>query len=299
MPGAQTRSQRLCSLVLLLLGSQTVPSFADGCDGTTEQPHQIGTNYNFVTNAKVEPIAGSAYERYVSCVFNPDSNNDIYINWFIPGPYYTWVLANHSESWPRRQVIGHSSVIEGCIEYGNLGERTVAEYIGSDGDAADENKEDEKKCVAEAKGLSSGEKKQTLNNPIELFKDGFIVYFPSNPAKAHDTMLKMAGNLEVLKKDDKTYESVMEYSLSTAEGRPDGSTKGIKLRPQFTGAAEMVLPYFEKTYPDDIELSNNKEVAFMVSGGSEWRLSSGKYEILDSDNKKLAAIRIPLFVSAP
>ena len=307
MAVAQTRPQLLCLLVLLLLGSQTVPSFAEGCDGTTEQTHEIGTNYKFLTNAKVEPIPGSAYERYVSCVFNPDLNNDILITWFIPGPYETWVLANHSEPWPRRQPIGPSSVLVGCIEYGNLGERTVAEYTGSDGDAADENKEDEKNCVVKAKGQSageqkptpSGEKKQGLNNPIESFKDDFSVYFPSNPSKPHDTMLKMAGNLGVVKKDDTTYLSLMEYSLSPAEGRPDGSTKGIKLRPQFTGAAEMVLPYFKKFYPEDIQLSDNKEVAFTVSGGSEWRLSFGTYEILDSDNKKLAAIRIPLFVSPP
>jgi hypothetical protein len=315
MAAAQTRPQLLCSLVLLLLGSQTVPSFADGCDGTTEQTHEIGTNYKFVTNAKVEPITGSAYSRYVSCVFNPDLNNDILITWFIPGPYETWVLANHSEPWPRRQPIGPSSVLVGCIEYGNLGERTVAEYTGSDGDAADENKEDEKNCVIKAKGQSAGEnkptsagekkpaaaageKKQGSNNPIESFKDDFSVYFPSNPSKPHDTMLKMAGNLGIVKKDDTNYLSVMEYTLSQAEGRPDGSTKGIKLRPQFTGAAEMVLPYFKKFHPEeDIQLSDNKEVVFAVSGGSEWRLSSGTYEILDSDNKKLAAIRIPLFVS--
>jgi hypothetical protein len=308
MAATQKRPQLPCSilvtsLALVLLGSQTVPSFADGCDGTTEQPHEVGTNYKFLTNAKVEPIPGSAYDRYVSCVFNPDLSNDIHITWFIPGPYDTWVLANHSQPWPRRQPIGPSSVLVGCIEYGNLGETTAAEYVGSDADAADENKEDERKCVIEAKGQSAGEKKQGkehgLNNPLESFKDGFSVYFPSNPSKAHDTMLRMAGNLAVVKKDDKTYLSLMEYSLSRAEGRPDGSTKGIKLRPQFTGAAEMVLPYFKNHYPEDVQLSDNKEVAFTVSGGSEWRLSSGMYQILDSDNKQLAAIRIPLFVSAP
>jgi hypothetical protein len=276
-------------------------SWAAGCTGDVEQVHNVGNNFVFQTNSSVTPVPGSAYSIYESCVFNPDPKNDIHVNWFVPGPYNTWVLATKNETWSRRQPNGVSEPIDGCIEYGNLGERTVAQYMGGIADISAEQSPQEKTCITEAKGRSNPNRKAEGSNPLEFFADAFDIFFPSDPARAHDTMLHVEGKIAVDKLGDekKGYESVVLFWVSRAEGRTEGVTSGIKIVPLFEGKTEELLKYFYKENPKPIYINESKSISFGVFGYSNWLLSTGQYNFVDRDNRVLASMRVPLFVPMP
>ena len=266
-------------------------------DGPVAQNHQIGTNYLFSTNAKVYPTDGSGYSKYESCVYNPDKTNDLQVSWFVPGPRETWVLEGQTELSSRHQPDGASVPMEGCFQYGNLGETTLAEYMGSAGDAKAEKSDSEKACIQKAKGQKNAEEESGMqSNPLSSFADEFVVYFPSNPDNARNSMLKLVGSVGIEKTDEKFYLSTVNFNLSKVEGRPDGSVAGINIRPLFSGDAESLLKFYFKKNPSLLPIEKAKSIQFAVFGSGTWKLTSGRYEFLDASNKRLGSIEIPLFV---
>jgi hypothetical protein len=283
------------AFLLPLLFSQ-LPALATDCEGTVEQKHTVQPNFVFFTNSQVFPKDGSGYTKYETCVYNPDPVNDIHVTWFVPGPYDSWVPKTSSTLWPRRQPDGDASPMDGCIRYGNLGEATVAQYFGSVEDQKAESAPFEKDCILKAKGQAAVESPAASTVKLATFTDAFRTYFPSDPLNAHNTMLQLDGTIGIKKISEKEYDTVLTYALSRAEGRLEGSVDGIKIRPHFTGDAEVLLNFYSKLYPPESPIEKYSTIQFPVFGTDNWRLSSGTYEFLDKDDRRLGIVKVPLFI---
>ena len=112
--------------VVLLAGLSA--SQAADCKGDTRQEHHVG-NFNFVTSSWVEDVG--TMRRYVSCVGNLDANSDLLVTWYIAGPFKSYVPSEESAETPRMRADTNTRPVAGCIQYGNAGERTPAEFLGS------------------------------------------------------------------------------------------------------------------------------------------------------------------------
>lgn len=281
----------------------TNPSLArsNSCLGSVKQPHPdpFG-NFNFETNSLYAPARklpgvtnpGSYKFGFVSCVSNPDPKRPLYVNWLIPGPT-GWVQPKSKlNSVPELTNESKPLQLDGCLEYGNRGGTTRARFLGTKDDRSKAKREHRRGCrnaVANAP-----------DSAVEKFEDIILKitnYFPSDTKHAADTMLKLTGVIGIKHAGTDGYTSFMEYKIRPY-GKSDGSVRDISIRPDFRGAMEQLLPIFRKENgATRLKLATEGHVAFTAKRPKMATLAYSSYEILDRNNRTVAAVGFPVFVS--
>ena len=189
--------------ILYLLGNAiALPTSAraDECANSHYTPHHKGA-HKFATSSAVEND-GQTPAQHWTCVrnLNKNSDHDVKITWYIPGPYMTWIPGGVQVDTPRRPLDDKQMSIRGCLRYGNLRDFVRAEFVGS---------EEEANRVKEEEGGESAEcgiRRQFHERPASKivrgvpaidWLDSFRIFFPSDLTNASDTMLRLDASLSV------------------------------------------------------------------------------------------------------
>ncbi|MER9574917.1 hypothetical protein NKI78_04590 [Mesorhizobium sp. M0400] len=276
----------------LLVGSLIAfasPSNAADCPtGDTRHEHHVG-NFNFVTNSWVEEVG--KLRRYVSCVGNFDRDTDLLVTWHVAGPKGTYVPSDDVATEPRMSNDLNPRVVNGCIKYGNLGDYTDAQFMGSTADEA-ENAQDNP--CAEA-NIFGGHELAKPGIPEDGYSDQVRVFFPSNPDKPRETMLEINGMIGIAAKDG-AFESYFTYSAHKYKDRPDGDPDNIRVRPRFVTAPESYYKAFFENNKELIPLGYKGNIVFKVSEATSSLVPvTAYYEFISPDDRVLGSIPMPMF----
>jgi hypothetical protein len=271
-----------------MLAFAPMANAADCPNGDTRQVHNVG-NFHFVTNSWVEHQGN--LRRYVSCVGNLDQNTDLLVTWFVAGPSGTYVPSDQVSMTPRMSNDLDPRPVNGCIKYGNLGDRTPAQFMGSKADEDANTKgnycqtgsEDAKQSVAE-NGI-----------PADGWRDQVRVFFPSNPENPHDTMLEVTGVIGIEPKGD-SFESFFSYQANQYKGRTEGNPEGISVRPVFPYAGDFFIKAFSENNNPFKAMGREGDIRWMVKDPKpSWAPVPAYYEFVDRENRVLGSIPMPLF----
>ncbi len=299
-------------VVLVTVGAFVVPeqaSRAQQCEGPTFQYH--GTKpLPFDTNSHLEygnsSSAGciskssksqrSDLWRVDRCVYNPDDKVDFHFSWFVPD-WESYVPPHCALEYPHfldaenPKVKPKVDLITSCIEYGNAGQVTTAQYLGDEHEKDAAAKEDESKCRSPSAPTSSSDPDlRTIDFDIELF-------FPSDSSKAEETMLAMEGHYTLVTKGDEAYFSQFSYKLVPAREKSKGDPEAITMKTQLSGKAEPLSKFrTTQNIADGVRLTSGGEVPLLgVPGKAPWQLVQGTLDFLDGFGKRVARAQIPLF----
>jgi hypothetical protein len=277
------------AFAIVMISFLSVASHASDCTrGSTRQEHRVG-NFNFVTNSFVEE-AGKLM-RYVSCVGNFDSGTDLLVNWYIAGPFNTYVPSDDVAYGPRMSDDLVPIPINGCIKYGNLGDHTPAQFMGTAAEQAENGKGSP--CVV---AQSTGDvKKAEPGVPEGGYEDVVRVFFPSNRERPRETMLVVDGKIGLSPTGD-GYVSYFSYTAQPYKDRPDGNPEQVRVRPAFPFAQDIFLKAFYNSNSEAVPLQKEGKISFIVaSAGKDWIPVPAFYEFIDESGELLGAIRVPVF----
>ncbi|MER9629600.1 hypothetical protein [Mesorhizobium sp. M0296] len=265
------------------------PSNAADCPtGDTRKEHHVG-NFNFVTNSWVEEVG--KLRRYVSCVGNFDRDTDLLVTWHVAGPKGTYVPSDDVATEPRISNDLNPRAVNGCIKYGNLGDFTDAQFMGSAADE-DENAKDNPCNIA---NTLRGHELAKPGIPKEGYRDQVRVFFPSNPDKPRETMLEINGVIGIAAVDG-MFESFFTYSAQKYKGRPDGNPDDIRVRPRFVTAPESYYKAFFETNEEATPLGSKGDIVFKISGATSSLVPvTAYYEFISPDNRVVGSIPMPMF----
>ncbi|MER9663337.1 hypothetical protein [Mesorhizobium sp. M0134] len=292
----KSRSRMLPMLAASLVVG-VVSAEAKTCDeGDTRQEHHVG-NFNFVTSSWVEKKG--KLRRYISCVKNLDPNSDLLVTWFIAGPFQTYVPATVELPTPRLRDDISPRPVRGCIQYGNLGERTPAEFMGTADDEERNGKEGN--C---APATQVGNEPQGTDLPPDGWQDDVRVFFPSDPDDPHDTMLEVTGKIGIAPIPGGVtgggFQSFFAYSAKQYEGRKLGKVEDVTVTPVFPIKSDFFAAAFFKENKEATGLSRDGSISFDVLApfSNAWRPAPAFYEFRDKHGRVLGAIPMPLFQSS-
>ncbi|WP_296746978.1 hypothetical protein [Mesorhizobium sp.] len=261
-------------------------------DGDAPQPHHVG-NFNFLTSSWVETVDNM--RRYVSCVSNLDPNSDLMVTWYIAGPFHSYVPATEEAKTPRMSDDVNPRPIDGCIEYGQSGERTPAQFMGTARDEERNDKDDFCKQGGMAKQASSGDGQL----PAKGWADEVRLFFPSDPDNPHDTMLEVVGKIGISTEGASQFKTFFSYSAKQYKGRPKGNIDDVKVVPRFPDQEEFFASAFYAANKDSVPLSADGAVDWTVRGNfGRWEPVPAYYEFRDRKGRLLSAIPMPLFGEA-
>ena len=295
---------RVITLLALLLGILTASSgSAETCAGLVQQEHRIG-NFHFQTNALVRPHPHqSSIMQQITCVSNL-SKSDLWIDWFIPGPK-SWILPARSVSSHRVSLSQKWKPLNGCIEYGNVGQTTQAQFMGTAEDETLAEKERQSGCKSRISASVPAEKVSLgafdkLFMPVELF-------FPSDLAKSFDTMLQLTGAVGTLLTSNQSIEYYFEYRLNQVEGRPAGNPQDVKVRFRPPRHAEALEKFFLITsQPKPSARDASKYVieasvpapigASPAASSTNFEVTLGAYEFFERNGKLVATAEFPIIL---
>ncbi|TPL97434.1 hypothetical protein [Mesorhizobium sp. B2-3-10] len=103
-------------------------SFADErCPGKTPQDFKKGA-YDFSTNSSVDK--NGQIIKYSVCVVNNSHDGWLRISWFIPLLADRWVRPGDVVNQVRYSADRADRPVLGCIKYGNLEDKVVAQFLG-------------------------------------------------------------------------------------------------------------------------------------------------------------------------
>jgi hypothetical protein len=102
---------------------------------------------------------------------------------------------------------------------------------------------------------------------------------------------------------DRSYVSVVTYSVSRVDGRPDGDPSAVRLQPEFRGAAERLYSSFNRAYPEGFANlgkardggSAEGEFHFQVDSKTNWDFAPAVFAFVDRDKRVLGEVEIPAF----
>lgn len=262
---------------------------AADCQGDTRQEHHIG-NFDFVTSSWVEP-AGERM-RYVSCVANLDEGSDLLVHWFIPGPYRSYVPSSRAVPTPRLRDDVNPRPVTGCLQFGQLGEMTKAEFLGTGEDEEENGDGDCKRQAAENWILNAAAL------PDKGYADDIVVYFPSDSKDPRNTMLELRGKIGIMPKGS-TYQSFFHYQVNRLAGREKGNISDVRVEPFFPGKAEFAYSFYKESIGDFSKLLKPADnITFNVIGefSDQWRVVEAYYKFIDRNNEVVAFVSLPLLL---
>ena len=186
-------------------------------------------SYSFETNHSYTP--GQPLNIYRTCIRNLSKDGDLFINWYIPGPRKVYVLPGELQVFPRRSLDPDARPLNGCLEYGNSGDLTVAEFLGDKDDEARSNSEKESKCK-EYVGLDIRKVDLKIEVPVESstlqWSDKVGINIPSDPLEPRDSMLRLEAEYGVSYNTEKSaHEAYFYYSANRIEGREKGDPNAV------------------------------------------------------------------------
>lgn len=284
------RSLVLVGALISIDGSSAMA--AADCAGETRQEHHIG-NFDFVTSSWVEPVGERM--RYVSCVANLDEGSDLLVHWFIPGPYKSYVPSSKAVSTPRLRDDVEPRPVTGCLQFGQLGELTNADFLGTKDDQEKNGNGDCERQVAE----KIFTKAAAL--PDNDYADELVAYFPSDAEDPYNTMLHLRGKIGIVT-DGSMYRNFFEYQVGPLEGREKGKVSDVRVEPFFPGSAEIAYAFYKDAGTDFSKVLNpSGYIAFDVVGKSldHWKAVEAYYQFLDKNNNIVAVVPMPLLLEMP
>jgi hypothetical protein len=184
---------------------------AQQCEGQTPEHHSLQPPFDtnshleygdhsyagcFSKNSKMQK--GGEFWRIDRCVYNPDTKYDLKISWLVPEwegyvppqcavEYPHYLNADDPKTKPK------TNLIKSCIEYGNAGRMTTAQYIGDEQEKEAASHEDQSNCrlpVARVSGAGADPDPRSIDFDIELF-------FLSDASRAQQTMLAMEAHYKL------------------------------------------------------------------------------------------------------
>ncbi len=275
--------------LLTLVSLQRADAQSGRCPGQNPEPHAYGS-WTFRTTSRIEPLAAGRYHfGVISCADQDDARNHLYVRWLIPGPHGWIPPGGMLESTARLREDDKAPQLRGCLFYGNRPDVDSAAFLGRDGDEKQAEFERERGCAAAAAAMAD------KPGPIERLIQKVRNFFPSDKAKAEATMLQLNGEVDVEPIGSGGYRSVFRYQIRRTAGS-EGSPADVTLRPSFRGAAEALLPAFNKAYPDGVRFGPEGSVSFDVEGVRSGELQYATYAFYDRERRLVAGIDVPVFV---
>jgi hypothetical protein len=264
--------------------------WAAPCTGQTPQHHPTDP-FAFDTNSHVE------YKPRLHldvCIHNPDPKYYLRFAWFVPdwagfAPPANGIEGRHFPADPKAAPV----VLNSCIEYGNAGSLTTADFLGDADEKQAADLEDKSACKPPAPV------KTASVSDLEPIDYAFHLFFPSENGNAEATMLAFDAKY-VLKPEGSGYSSTVDYRLSRAPDRPEGDPKAIVMRPLLTGAAEGLTKFlYSQNSSGTIHLGEEgNPVLFQVKEGRGWKFAHATLQFLDRSGVQVARAEIPVFVPA-
>jgi hypothetical protein len=289
-------------------------SYAQNCEGPTFQhhstaPQEFDTNshleqgdYEYTTciTARSQKRKGE-YWRIDRCVHNPDPKFPLHFSWFVP-EWEAWVPPNcvleyphYLQSAPTAQST--PKLITSCIEYGNAGRMTTAQYLGDDAEQQAAANEDKSQCQPAGPGkLKASSADEAKLTPLAFETD---LFFPSDAKYPEKTMLAMAASYSVAVEGN-SYASTLDYRLTPGPNSFDAVPKLVRMRVLLRGEAERLTQFLSPQAKEPVRMQEVDSVRLLqVHGDGPWRLVHAVLQFFDQSDKPVAKAQVPVFVSAP
>lgn len=229
---------------------------------------------------------------YVSCVANLDPDSDLYVNWFVSGPFQAYIPSTEAREWRRLKDDASARPVSGCIQYGNLGDVTPADFWGTADDEAEVSNSG--KCAQSGGGAQAN---QSGPLPEGGLQEAVKLFVPSDVENPHDTMLQIDGQVGIEPAENGGYKSYFYYAADKYKNRPLGDPNQIKVVPVFPIQSENFLAAFLKDNNGTTALSLKGQLNFYVPAAknAQWSTIPAYYEFLDKNDRPVGAIPMPLF----
>lgn len=260
------------------------------CTGQVPQHHPTDP-FAFDTNSHVE--TGSRL-HFDICIHNPDPKFYLRFAWFVPdwagfAPPADGIEGKHYPTDPKTVPL----VLKSCIEYGNAGALTTAQFYGDADQKQAAGREDQSACRPAAPVKSAAQS----GGGLEPINYAFRLFFPSENRNAEATMLAFAAHY-TLQPEGSGYSSAIIYELTRAPGRPEGDPEAIVMKPILSGAAERLAGFLYDQNPSgSIRLAKEgNSLLFRVKEGRSWQLAHVSLQFLDRSGVQVARTQIPVFV---
>jgi hypothetical protein len=263
------------------------------CTGQIPQHHPTDP-FAFDTNSHAENTPRLHFDV---CIFNPDPKFYLRFAWFVPdwagfAPPADGIEGKHYPADPKIVPM----VLKSCIEYGNAGALTTAEFFGDADEKQAAGREDQAACKPAAPVKSAA----LSGGDLEPIQYAFRLFFPSDNRNAEATMLALFANYTLKPEGPLGYSSTIDYKLTRAPGRPDGDPQAIVMKPILSGAAERLTSFLNAQNPSGtIRLGEGgNPLLFRVKEAKSWQLVQASLQFLDPSGVQVARTQIPVFVPA-
>lgn len=261
------------------------------CVGPTRKHHPLG-EYDFTTNSRVEQ--DGEFSKYFACVENNSEDNWLRLSWFIPRITDRWVAPADFAEVFRLSTDAGARPIEGCIQYGNLGRKVVAQFLG---DANDErrsaNNTAEVECRKEL-GLDSAPAEDVVELPPNGISEESRIFVPSDLSDPLNSMLEVNFSYGV-KQQAEGYDSFFAYSAKPYKGSTKANPEAVHLRSRFTPDAKVLYGAWSEATSNYIQLAKEGAFSFSVAGDNKWKIEPAFYDFVDKDGNILTSLTVPLF----
>ena len=109
--------------------------------------------------------------------------------------------------------------MNGCLEYGHLGDVTVAEFLGDAAEQASTGNPAEQACRQQV-GITNVQRTGAIIEAPEAgWTDEATIYFPSDTKETRDSMLQVAASFGVSKDNDGQLTAFFRYTANRVDGR--------------------------------------------------------------------------------
>lgn len=275
--------------------------------------HTPNYGYTFKTDSAVDR-GHNGKRDYWACVENA-AGPDVRLTWHVPG-VDIWLINGQYYPLPRSREDALSIEIDGCLSYGNVGEHTVAKFLGSIAEEALSQIQIENGCVG-LRGLTPAEPdavyrrrlQEAQINTVEIEETLIALNFsfPSDLLNAEETMLTLDGTYEIKPAEENGYETIFSYDLAQAEGRPSGVPSEISISHVFANSAAPMVEVVQGQLGNaPIELAEfsadrpfepaSDQITYTVEGDGRWLLGQIVWQFLDRNNEITAAVTLPAYL---
>ena len=267
------------------------PLGANPCENSPYQHHPKGP-HNFQTSSAFE--ASDSLHLYWSCVRNLDQNpnNDLKVDWYIPGPHNVWIPGGKQHEHPRRSADPDFRPLNGHLEYGHLGDVTIAEFLGDRDEEKRAAAETEEQQTAADRFQNRPANQTTFPSPQQGWSDSFRLFFPTDSRHTTDTMIQLDATVYVSFHND-AVDTRIEYSARNLEARNGGDPSQITFLLRFPyserSLAEIV---YKRVTTEPIILGNHGEISFSAPQSNYYRIAPMRLWFFSRDNRMVGALEI-------
>lgn len=261
------------------------------CSGGIKQEHNPSQNYQFRTFSRT--IDNGDFSIGLMCVQNI-REEDISIDWFIPN-LSGWIPGK--EILFKERVIRSTPAVgvESCVEYGNLGEWTKANFFGDEIDSVESEKERNIGCVAARDRYHTLETKQDLSPKLADIKINIISFFPSSNEIPYDTMLKLNGFVTVELINDELQRISMNFRIEQYPGREKGIPDQVYVVPVINREASVEVKIAESIGEREIITGFSEKVIEVNYNSGDGRIEEMTFEFQSESGDVLGKISFPVY----